>query len=167
MLQHCGSNGWVGIIFFNNTPCQFTQIYCNNRLLHRNCCFGFMASCNITPPMHVGHGLLYCSKECAKVPPMYRCHCKSEGCCILKQHATASSTNQPAVANSCQQSAWSQWCIVQPRTVTPLMQLLTPSRRTMVYSFVTNYCVLRMPHLLSHVTVQLTTLWVMGEQNTS
>jgi hypothetical protein len=36
-----------------------------------------------------------------------------------------------------------------------------------VYSFVANYCVIRIPHLLSHVTVQLATLWLMGEQNTS
>jgi len=27
-----------------------------------------MASCDITPPMHVGHGLLCCSMEHAQVP---------------------------------------------------------------------------------------------------
>lgn len=62
---------WLGwIIFFNNTYCQFPFRYYKNHLLYRNYCFGFLASCDITPPMQVGHGLLYCSEEHAKVPTM-------------------------------------------------------------------------------------------------
>jgi len=62
---------WLSwIIFFNNNHRQFPLRYYKNQLLYRNYCFGFLSSCDITPPVQGGHGLLYCSEEHAKVPTM-------------------------------------------------------------------------------------------------
>jgi hypothetical protein len=69
----------------------FTQIYYNNQILYRNCCFGLMASCDITPPVHVGHRMLCCSVEHAlcndwlyawNVMPCVRCE-HVAGCPVI------------------------------------------------------------------------------------
>jgi len=86
---------WLGwYYFFHFYPLPFsTQIYYNNQILYRNCCFGFMASCDITPPTHVGCGLLCCSVEHTQVPKMWWCYCMSKSWCISnKLCATALST---------------------------------------------------------------------------
>jgi len=48
--------------------------------------FWFMASCDITPPVHVGHGLLCCNEECAQVPTMQWCYSTSNSCFGSNKH---------------------------------------------------------------------------------
>jgi len=154
MLLHCGIYGQVGIIFFNNIPCQFPLRFIILINYHTR-----TAVLVLWLLVILLHPCVQGKDCCTAVRSVQRC----QQCSSVTARVTAAVSQNGMLLHRAPPSLqllilagrvgdWLQWCMEQWLYVTPLMWLLTHLRWMTVYSFVTNYWTLRMSHLLSHVT---------------
>jgi len=164
----CSIYGWVSIIFFNNTPCQFPLRF-------------IIIINNIQELLFSFYVFLRYYSTCAQ---MADCHAimRSVPRCWQCSSVTARVTAAMSQVQTILQTLQGVWlyhyrcwwtvhgCSDVGRYDSLLLlhdSLFTLLRQMTVYSFETNACMLRMLRLLSDTTTWLASLWLAGEQSMS